>query len=130
MNRPATLIGAVVLNFLVGVVGIFIGLLLVWAFVNGLHERVGISPSAASQARIIIFGTPIHGALALIVAIGTWDRSRRVWWLGVAVHVGGLVFLAWVGAFVTPGNWTALVVVPVATLVLLVAPSTRAALRD
>ena len=83
------------LNFLIGFVCILFGLLLVWAFLNGVHERVGLSPSFAIPARIIIFGTPIYGALAVIGAVGMWGRSARLWWLAVAVDLVGLAFLVW-----------------------------------
>ena len=130
MNRPISLIGGVVLNFLIGFVCILFGLLLVWAFMNGVHERVGLSPSFAIPARIIIFGTPIYGALAVIGAVGMWGRSARLWWLAVAVDLVGLAFLAWFVSLEGGNSVTALFVILGLGLALLVVPSTRSALRD
>jgi len=131
MNRPATLIGAVVLNFLIGLLCIFFGLLFVWAFLNGVHERVGLSPSFAIPARIIIFGTPIYGALAVVGAVGTWGRSRRGWWLCLGINGLGIAALApWASSFDrTVGAVVSIVILGLAVL-LLVAPRTRSALRD
>jgi hypothetical protein len=130
MNRPLTLIGAVVLNLLIGLVGIFLGLFFVWAFLNGDHERIGISPSAAIPARIIIFGTPICGALAVIGAVGTWGRSVRGWWLSVAVDLVGLAFLVWAVSIDWLDSGAPLFATLGVALGLHVASSTRSALRD
>ncbi len=129
MNRPISLIGAVVLNFLIGFVCILFGLLFVWAFLNGDHERIGISPSAAIPARIIIFGTPIYGVLAVVGAVGTWGRSVRGWWLSVAVDLVGLAFLVWAVSIGLDSGAPLFAILGVA-LVLHVVSSTRSALRD
>jgi hypothetical protein len=130
MNRPITLIGAVVLNLLIGLVCIFFGLLFVWAFLNGDHERIGISPSAAIPARIITFGTPIYGALAVVGAVGTWGRSVRGWWLSVAVDLVGLAFLVWAVSIHWLDSGAPLFATLGVALGLHVVSSTRSALRD
>lgn len=130
MGRPASLIAAAVLIFLVGVSCLIIGFLFVWAFLNGVHEGIGISPSNAIPTRSIIFGTPIYGALAVIGAVGTWGRSKPAWRLAVAVVLVGIASLVWLGSFDAPADVTAVGAIAIVALGLLVVPSTRDALRD
>jgi hypothetical protein len=129
MNRPITLIGAVALNLLIGVTTLFAGVLLVVAFIDGTHERVGISPSLAIPTRVIIFGMPIYGALAVIGAIAMWRRSTPGWWLALAVDLVGLAFFGWVVSLDGPDSVNAGFVIWGLAVVLLVLPPTRAALR-
>jgi hypothetical protein len=130
MKRPITMIGAVALNGLIGVTMLFAGVLLVGAFLDGMHERVGISPSLAIPTRVIIFGMPIYGALAVIGAIATWRRSARGWWLALAVDLVGIASLVWVVSLDGPDSVNAGFVIWGLAVVLLVLPPTRAALRN
>lgn len=130
MNRPITLIGAVALNVLIGLLCLAAGVLLVAAFLDGMHERVGISPRDAIPTRVIIFGMPIYGALALIGANAAWRRAARGWWLALAVDLVGIAFFLWAVSMDGPDSVNAGFVIWGLAVVLLALPPTRAALHD
>ena len=129
MNGPITLIGAVALNVLIGLLCLAAGLLLVGAFLDGMLDRIGISPRDAFATRAIVFGMPIYGACALIGAIATWRRSARGWWLVLTVDIVGIAFLAWAVSIDAPGSVYAALLLWFLAVALLVVPATRAALR-
>jgi hypothetical protein len=93
MKVPRSALASVALNTLIGLACLLPGLFLISIFASGGLERIGLSRDAAVPARIVVFGLPTYGLLAIIGCAGTIARSRDGWRLLLAVDVFGLCAL-------------------------------------
>jgi hypothetical protein len=119
--RPRTLVNAIALNALFGVGGLGVGVQLLLASNN---TGLGVRP--------VLVGIAIYGAVALIAAILLWRGSGIGWWLALASDGAGLVVLGWTLAISGLGDVVLLIGVAiwVVAIAMLIAPTTRAALRS
>ena len=120
MNQPMTLVGAAILNVIIGLSGLVVGLTMVAAV-------PGVAASSDMLVGVeIVFAIPIYGLAATLGGIGTWRRSWVGWMLAVAVDALGLGVLIWLITLARPDGVLLFgVAVWTLALVLLAAPQTR-----
>jgi hypothetical protein len=115
-----TLVGAAILNVIIGLSGLVVGLTMVAAV-------PGVAASSDMLVGVeIVFAIPIYGLAATLGGIGTWRRSWVGWTLAVAVDALGLGVLIWLITLARPDGVLLFgVAVSTLALVLLAAPQTR-----
>ena len=120
MNQPMTLVGAAILNVIIGLSGLVVGLTMVAAV-------PGVAASSDMLVGVeIVFAIPIYGLAATLGGIGTWRHSWVGWTLAVTVDGLGLGVLIWLVTLARPDGVLLFgVAVWTLALVLLVAPPTR-----
>lgn len=131
MDRPSSLLWAVVVHLLIGVSGVAAGLPLAAGVLSGSLDRFQPTQRDVLVAAAIAFGVLGYGALEVVGALGVWRRARPGWWVALVVDLVGLAILVWVLGIAGGSDGIIIggVVLWLIAIGTLVAPSTRAALR-
>jgi hypothetical protein len=126
--RPSVLVAGVVLSIVIGLSGVGVGLTFLGAALSG--PGGGFAPEIAEAGLRLGIGFGGYGFLVTAGAVGVWRRSWPGWWLAVAALGLGFVTLVVLAVIASlDGVLLGGVAIWGLAIALVVAPSTRAALR-
>jgi hypothetical protein len=131
MDRPSSLVWAVAVHALIGLSGVAAGLPLVAGVASGAIDQFEPTGRDLLAAWAIALGVLAYGVLEVVAAVGLWRGRRPGWWLALIVDAIGLTILGWVLSIAGGADGILIggVVLWLIAIWLVVAPSTRGALR-